>query len=258
MNDLLQQIEAVVREAGARLLAAEDAAVTEKDGIGNFVTDQDIATQKFLYKKLGELLPDARFVGEEDEEHGETPDGRCIIIDPIDGTANFIRGANYSAISVGIVENGVPTHGVVYNPWSAELYRAEKGKGAFLNDRPIRVSDKPLEKGIAVVGFTSYARDLNERQFGIFRRLFDACQDLRCLGSAALDICGVAAGRWESFTELRLMPWDYAAAQCILQEAGGILTTVDGTDAGFSGETSILAASETCYADVLACCRGDR
>lgn len=256
METLLNQLEAIVREAGARLLAAENAAVTEKDGIGNFVTDQDIATQQFLYARIGALLPDARFVGEEDDEHGETPDGRCIIIDPIDGTANFIRGSNYSAISVGIVENGVPTHGVVFNPWTNELYRAKQGKGATLNGRSIRVSDKPLAKGIAVVGFTSYARDLNERQFGIFRRLFDACQDLRCLGSAALDICGVACGRWESFTELRLMPWDYAAAQCILQEAGGILTNVDGNDAGFSGETSILAASAACYADVLACCKG--
>lgn len=256
MEALLAQIESIVREAGQRLLASRDAVVEVKEGIGNFVTDQDVATQQFLYERLGALLPDAVFVGEEDQAKVETSrSGRCIVIDPIDGTANFIRGANYSAISVGLLLDGVPEIGVVFNPWSGELFKAQRGKGAFLNDKPIRVSGNPLSQGIVVIGFTSYARDLNEKQFRMFRGLFDRCQDLRCFGSAALDICGVACGRWEAFVELRLMPWDYAGAMCVLQEAGGILTNAEGNEIGFSGTTSVLAAAKNCYAEALEPCK---
>ena len=254
MKDLLAKLEALVREAGKRLLQQQQAQVYEKEGIGNYVTEQDLATQRFLYEEIGKLLPDAQFMGEEDETHDPAGDGLTVIIDPIDGTANFIRGANYSGISVGIAQGGEPVLGIVYNPWTEELYKAIRGEGAFLNDRPIHVSDKSLNQGVAVVGFTAYERDLADRQFRLFRNLFDSCQDLRSLGSAALDICGVACGRWELFTELRLLPWDYAAAWCILLEAGGILTNVDGENPGFAGATSILAASALCHAPALDCC----
>ena len=255
MKEILKGLEEIVREAGARLLQNQQAQVHEKEGIGNYVTEQDLSTQRFLYERIGELLPEARFMGEEDETHDPAGEGLTVIIDPIDGTANFIRGAKYSAISVGVVREGKLLMGVVYNPWTDELYRAAAGEGAFLNDRPIRVSDRPLDQGVAVVGFTAYERDLTDRQFRLFRNLFDACQDLRSLGSAALDICGVACGRWEVFTELRLLPWDYAGAWCILQEAGGILTNVEGEDPGFAGATSILAASALCHEAALRCCK---
>lgn len=254
MEQLLRDIQTIVRQAGGRLLAAENPVVRPKSGIGNFVTDQDLETQRYLRRELTALVPGVSFMGEEDDTHAPPAGGQCFIVDPIDGTANFIRGANYSAISVALAENGAPVMGVVFNPWSGEMFSAERGRGAWCGDKRIRVSPRPLSEGIVVMGLSSYKRDFNERQFRIFRTFFDRCADMRILGSAALDICGVACGRWEAFAELCLSPWDYAAAMCILSEAGGRLTDADGLPVGFSGETSVLAASAACYPDALACC----
>jgi len=252
MDTLLEKIEQIVTEAGNRLLNAPAPDIFEKEGVGNYVTNQDLDTQKFLYEKLAELLPDAVFVGEEDEASSRVPEkGYCFVIDPIDGTSNFIRKANYSSISVGLLKDGAPEIGIVLNPFTGELYKARRGGGAFLNGRPIRVSEKDFQNGVCVVGFSTYERGGEDRQFKMYQNLFTHCEDLRCLGSAALDICGVACGRWEVFTELILKPWDYAAGLCILTEAGGILTAADGSPVAFQGKSSILAASRKCYAKAL-------
>ncbi|MEN6595387.1 MAG: inositol monophosphatase family protein [Clostridiaceae bacterium] len=248
------RVEQVVRSAGELLLQAAKTGtvVHEKEGIGNFVTDCDVATQQFLQRELKALLPSAAFVGEEENCEPYRNRGACWIVDPIDGTANFTRGIGYSAVSVGLVEDGVPTVGVVYNPFSGELFSAGQGEGAFLNGTPIHVSQRPLNKALVSFGATIYHRDVTEKMFRLLRTMFEHCEDIRSFGSAALDLCQVAAGRLDAFWELRLSPWDYAAAACILNEAGGRIGSIEGGSLPFDAPSTVLAASEAAYAEALA------
>ncbi len=141
-------VEYIARAAGKLMLeAAKDGTgVHKKDGVGNYVTDCDRETQAFLQKELADVLPQATFVGEEDGGDAYRPDGYCWIVDPIDGTANFIRSMGYSAVSIGLVRDGKPELGVVHNPFSGEMYSAMRGEGATLNGYPIRVSDRRLKE----------------------------------------------------------------------------------------------------------------
>jgi len=254
MSELLEKIKDVVMIAGRRVLDAGQPQISNKEGIGNFVTNQDTMTQEFLYDSLKKIDPSAGFIGEEDQMYEKSNSGRYFVVDPIDGTANYIRDGNYSAISVGLIEEGVPVIGAVYNPWTSELYTAEKDHGAWLNGGKIHVSSLPLSQGIVIFGFTSYVRDREGEMFRIIENIFNQSMDMRCFGSAALDICGVAAGKWEGFMELKLYPWDYTAAMCILQEAGGKLTKTDGTSIAFAGETTVLAGTAVTHDELVKCC----
>jgi len=253
-------MERAARAAGDMLLAAaqKGTAVHQKDGIGNFVTDCDQAVQRFLQKELKAVLPDAAFVGEEDGQDAYCAQGACFIVDPIDGTANFIRSLGCSVVSIALVEDGEARIGVVCNPFSGELFSAERGRGASLNGRPIHVSRRTLQSALVSSGMTSYQRDLTERTFRTMAGMFERCEDLRMFGSAALDICQVAAGRLDAFWELRLHPWDYAGAGCILREAGGQITTAEGGPLPFDQTASVLAANAVCYEDALAVCLAAR
>ena len=144
-----------------------------------------------------------------------------LIVDPIDGTTNFIKDYHTSCISVGIINDGIKAAGVVYNPYLNEMYYAIKGEGAFLNDKRIHVSDEPLSNGIVLFGTSPYYEELNEKSFEMAFDYFKKALDIRRSGSAAIDLCSIAAGRAEVYFELRLSPWDYAAASLILTEAGG-------------------------------------
>ncbi|MDL2257707.1 inositol monophosphatase [Eubacteriales bacterium OttesenSCG-928-K08] len=242
---MLNRIIACVREAGKIMLDARDIAQStqNKQGIGNFVTDYDIAVQNALGDSLRRILPASRIIGEEDDGHSGDLSGDCFIIDPIDGTANFIRGYQHSAISVALLKDGRPQAGVVYNPYLNELFSAELGKGAFCNGRPISVSERTMPEAIFLFGASSYSRETTDKNFRIVRALFDNTADCRSSGSAALDICYVAAGRCELFFEMTLSPWDYAAGGLILSEAGGIATDMLGKPLSYTHECSVLASS---------------
>ncbi len=254
---MLEKIEKIVRRAGGMMLAAQRRGtnVHAKEGIGNYVTDADVAVQRFLQRELKRLLPEAAFVGEEDGGDVYREDGPCFIVDPIDGTTNFIRSLHCSTVSVGLTEGGEPKIGVVYNPYTGELFSAERGKGAFCCGRPIRASGRPLRAAVVSFGATVYNRDLTERMFRTLRGLFDRCEDLRQFGSAANDICQVAAGRMDAFVELRLCPWDYAGAMCVLLEAGGKISTAEGEKPPFGAPSTLLAAGAGCYDEALEVCR---
>jgi myo-inositol-1(or 4)-monophosphatase len=256
-ESMLKKIERIVRRAGKMMLSAQKRGIKvhAKEGEGNYVTDTDEAIQRFLQRKLKWVLPQAAFVGEESGADAYRKEGLCFIVDPIDGTANFIRSLRCSVVSVGLAQDGAPKLGVVYNPYSGELFSAERGKGAFCNGRPIRVSGRPLREAIVSFGATIYQRDLTERMFGTLRGMFDRCEDLRLFSSAANDICLVAAGRLDAFVELRLYPWDYAGAMCVLQEAGGTITTTEGGRLPLDAPSAVLAAGTGCYDEALEVCR---
>ena len=186
------------------------------------------------------------FVGEEEDVHASVKDGYAFIVDPIDGTTNFIKDYHASAISVGLTKDGERYMGVVYNPYLDEMFTAVRGQGAFLNGRPIQVSNQPLENGIVIFGTAPYYEDLAKKSFDMAYQYFCKALDVRRSGSAAIDLCNVAAGRAELFFELRLSPWDYAAGSLIVEEAGGVVTRIDGGEITLNEGCGVLATNAAC------------
>ncbi len=213
------------------------------------VTKFDRAIQKYLITELKRLYPNARFVGEEGDEYKtDNPyEGEVFIIDPIDGTSNFIAGLNYSAVSVGYVKDGTVIAGSVYNPFTNEHFYAEKGLGAYLNGERMFVNEDDLSKGMVVFGTAVYYDDTIEKTKRCFCELLSKCNDLRRMGAASLDICSVAVGRFCAFFECRLCPYDYCGAQIILQEAGGFISDFNGNPVSLSNYSSVVCGNKKCY-----------
>lgn len=249
---MLHPILDAVREAGQIILSAHDVQVSSKEGIGNFVTTYDVKVQSFLREKLLSIVPDAHFVGEEDKVHDDALHGLAFIVDPIDCTANFVRSWKHSAVSIALAQDGALILGAVYNPYRDEMFSAQKGKGAFLNGRPIHVSARTMDRGVFCFGTSPYDRSLRARSFRIAGRLMDRMQDLRRFGSAALDLTDIACGRAELGFECILQPWDYAAGALILQEAGGRISQLDGSPITLDRPCSILSGNPLVHAAFLA------
>ena len=254
-------IPAVMREAAKIMLSAHDIdrAVTVKPGDANFVTAYDVAVEEFLFRELGARMPEAVIIGEEAEEnHTELlRSNLALLIDPIDGTTNFIHNYRYSSISVGVCDRGTMVWGAVLNPYSGLLYHAERGHGAFVQspdgrETPIHVSDRTLDKGLAGFGTSPYYREeLGERTFRTVYKLFGIARDVRRSGSAALDLAMVAAGSHDVFLEYRLSPWDIAAGSLLVTEAGGVITQTDGSSLTFEHPCSVLAGNPACHCEAM-------
>ena len=249
---MLEKIIHVVEQAGEMIRGVHDVTdnITEKSSHIDVVTQYDTAVQAFLHRELLHLMPEAGFLGEEGS-HEEITTEWTFIVDPIDGTANFVRNFGHSNISVALARNGVSQYGVVYNPYRGELFAAQRGCGATLNGKPIRVSDADAAHGILLCGSTAYDRELTDRHFAIMRALYDRVGDFRRLGAAALDLCYIAAGRVEVFFECRLRPWDIAAGSLILTEAGGKVTQMDGSPLDVLHNCSVFAGNVKCH-DLIA------
>ena len=155
---MLEQIIAIVREAGKIVLSAHDvwSHTHEKTSAADLVTEYDVAVENCLKEKLPSLVPGSIFFGEEEAENADPSRGWAFIVDPIDGTTNFVRGLRQSAISVALAHDGAVEYGVVYDPYKDEMFSARRGGGAFLNGRPIHVSERPIEQGIFGMGTAIY------------------------------------------------------------------------------------------------------
>jgi myo-inositol-1(or 4)-monophosphatase len=249
---MLIKITEIVKEAGKIVLSAhnQENTVTAKEGKKNFVTKYDVAVQKFLFKELGKASPDARFIDEEGENDFST-DGLRFIIDPIDGTTNFMQDYRCSCISVALCNGNDVVAGVVYNPYTDELFSAEKDKGAYLNGNRISVSERPLSDGLALFGTSPYHPENTDETFSLLRKVFDFSRDIRRSGSAAYDICMIACGRCEVFFEKGLQPWDIAAGTLILKEAGGIALNYQGRDINFSTPNDVVFANPKAYKEFI-------
>ena len=250
---MIGKIKEIVKEAGTILLNADRRLLDVKEKTGNkdFVTHYDMAIQKMLEEKLLVLLPEAGFFGEESDGDRFVRTGYCFIVDPIDGTANFVCDYRHSCISVGLTHQGAVIMGAVYDPYLDELFWAEKGQGAYLNQQKITVSMHGLQKGLVLFGTSPYDRTKTKETFQIAQVLFEKSLDVRRSGSAALDLCYVAAGRCSLFYELGLSPWDFAAGSLIVEEAGGMVLTLEHTPLVFDCKTSVLAAGKTAYDDYV-------
>ena len=249
---MLSKIIETVKKAGEIILSAhnQETAVTAKEGKKNFVTKYDVAVQEFLFKELGKAFPEAEFVGEEGENDFESNALR-FIIDPIDGTTNFMQDYRCSCISVALCRENNVIAGVVYNPYTNEIFSAEKGKGAYLNCKKIKVSDRPLSDGLALFGTSPYHPENTDETFALLRKVFDFSRDIRRSGSAAYDICMIACGRCEVFFEKGLQPWDIAAGTLILKEAGGVALNYDGREINFSMPNDVVFANPKAYEEFI-------
>ena len=244
----LHKIAAVVEKAGEIVRSAREIAAqtTQKTSAADLVTAYDIKVEAFLKQALLPLVPGAAFYGEEEAENADPTTGWVFVVDPIDGTANFVRGFCQSAISVALAKDGRVEYAVVLDPFKNELYTAKRGCGAFLNGQPIHVSGKPLAEGIFGMGTAPYDKALHEKTLAITRQLFDQSCDFRRMGAAALDLCAVACGRLELFFECVLSPWDYAAGWLLVEEAGGSVCTLEGQPLRLDGRCSVWACNAVC------------
>lgn len=224
---MLNRIIDVVLKAGEIYKSAgDDLGVESKGSNVNLVTKYDKMIQDFLFEELSKIIPDCSFLGEEGDGEKELSDGYCFIIDPIDGTTNFIKGYQHSAISVGLAKDRELIMGVVLDPDLNNIFYAERGKGAYLNSKRISVSDCKLENSLVLFGTSPYEHELAKQTFKLTEEIFYKAVEVRRGGSAALDICYVASGKADLYYELILRPWDFAAAVVILREAGGICSTL--------------------------------
>lgn len=243
---MLEQIMDVVRRAGEMVLSAHDiaAGTHEKTSAADLVTEYDLAVEAFLKRELPPLCPGAIFYGEEEAENADPSRGWAFIVDPIDGTTNFVRGLRQSAISVALARDGQVEYAVVFDPYKNEMFSARRGGGAFLNGAPIRVSGKPLAEGIFGMGTAIYRREYLEPTMRVTEQLFRRACDFRRLGAAALDLCDVACGRVELFFEYSLCPWDFAAGSLIITEAGGHISTLQGGPLALTERCSVWASND--------------
>lgn len=239
----IEDIIKIVKEAGEILLTSNRPKIMEKSGHANFCTEMDEKIQAFLMERLKKVLPEADFLGEEDGQDvftSKMESGYCFVIDPIDGTSNFIYEYRPSVISVGLLKDGKPYMAVVYNPYDDMMFHATKGQGAYLNGERIMSSDAPLSDQLSVFGTAPYYEELRDRSFDIGKKLLPLCVDLRRSGTAAWDMCCVAMGRVGLYFELKIQLWDYAAAALIAMEAGCTVTDINGDPISFRGATSAI------------------
>ena len=222
----------------------------QKKGSVDLVTEYDLKIEAFLKEKLTQKYPRFEFVGEESYT-GQIPQ-RAILVDPIDGTTNFVHHIAYTCISVAIWEDGRPVEGAIYNPILGEYFYAKNGEGAFLNGERIKVSDtQKLIDALLATGFP-YTKTQKGADFRFviesLERLLPKSRDIRRLGSAAIDLAYVACSRFAGFYEVNLMPWDVAAGILLVQEAGGEVTNHKGEPYRFG---DIIVASNGTIHDEL-------
>lgn len=211
-----------------RFFAAKNLAISNKEGINNLVTEADHAAEKVIIDVIKSKYPDHFILSEEAGEIRKESEYKWII-DPIDGTVNFANGIPICCVSIGVEKDGQMVLGAVYNPFINEFYFAERGKGAFLNDKPIHVSNKTeVITSCLVTGFPYTYLDMPNGPLEVFSRLIRKGIPVRRLGSAAMDLCWVAAGRFDGFYEHKLQAWDSAAGFLLVEEAGGRITDFKG------------------------------
>lgn len=223
-----------------------------KKGPGDFVSAADMRAEKLIREELGRARPAYGFLMEESAEETGSDPKRRFIVDPLDGTTNFLHGIAHFAISIGLEEDGQMTAGVIYEPVHDEMFVAERGKGAFLNDRRLRVSARTLlGESVIATGIPHMGKSHHELFLSELGAVMRQVAGVRRCGTASLDLAYVAAGRFDGFWERGLCPWDMAAGLVILREAGGLISDLDG-GAEMMATGGVVAANTALHAPLLA------
>lgn len=253
LKSIVSEVAELARETGKfirRESAGFDISRTEKKGLHDLVSYVDRKSEEMLVEKLSLILPEAGFITEEGTSSKKC--GRyCWVIDPLDGTTNFVHGLQPYAISIGLLEDEEPVAGVVYEAVGSETFTAWKNGGAWLNDRAIHVSEiKSFSDSLIATGFpyNDFSR-LNEFLESL-KHFSKTTHGIRRLGSAAIDMAYVACGRFETFYEYGLNPWDIAAATIIVREAGGKVSDFRGNEKKLSG-SDVIASNNLLYSEFL-------
>jgi myo-inositol-1(or 4)-monophosphatase len=250
LNVMVKAAHRAARSLKRDLGEVEQLQVSLK-GPRNFVTAADRRAESILREELAKARPDYGFLGEEGGAHSGTDKTHRWIVDPLDGTTNFLHGIPHFAIAIALERNGAIVAGLVYNPANDEMFIAERGKGAFLNDKRIRVAARArLADAIVACGLPHYGRGdlaLARSEIAAAQRAFAG---LRRYGAATLDLAWIAAGRLDAYWERDLSPWDLAAGSILVREAGGFITDLDGGDAILT-KGSVVAGNDTMHRELL-------
>ncbi len=247
------EIIALIREAGQIIEDRSLASLITEKGEADYVTEVDLRVEKFIESKLKDLYPDIQFMGEEKSNRDLDFDGMFWVLDPVDGTTNLIHDYKQISISLALVVKREIVLGFVFNPSTDEMFFAKKGHGAYLNNKKIHVSNvKSLSKSLISVGTSPYQKELGEYNFKTILDIFMECQDIRRLGSAALDLAYTACGRTEGFFEKRLKLWDYAAGVLLVEEAGGRASDYNGNALGLKETSEILVSNGKVHDELIA------
>jgi myo-inositol-1(or 4)-monophosphatase len=253
LKDITIEIENAARETAIFIMKESkgfDINLTESKGLNDFVSYVDKGSEKMLVEKLGLLLPEAGFITEEGtiEKKGIK---YCWVIDPLDGTTNFLHGLHPYAISIALMEYNEVVAGVIYEVSGNEVFSSWKNGGAWLNDRLIHVSKaKRLEDSLIATGFPYSDFGFLDPYMKCLTYFCKSTHGIRRLGSAAIDLAYVACGRFEAFYEYGLHPWDVAAGILLVREAGGQVSNFSGIEKNLTGE-EIIAANSSVFSDVL-------
>ena len=238
------RVIAMVKEMKTIFLDSESSRKITEKGLADYVTEVDFTVQSVLCGKLQEAYPEIQFMGEEKDNSDIDITKPFWILDPVDGTTNLIHGFRLSAISLALCEGGKLVMGIIYQPYTDELFYAEAGKGAFLNGDSIHVSSaKTMGDSLISIGTSPYRHDLADANFEAFKKIFLDSQDIRRMGSAAIELAYVACGRSDAFFERNLKPWDYAAGVVLVREAGGNVTAFDGGEVALDKPCDIVAGN---------------
>jgi myo-inositol-1(or 4)-monophosphatase len=255
-HELLDLAVDIAREAGelaARRRQAGVSIAATKSALADIVTEADREVEKLIRRRLEDVRPDDGFLGEESGA-GESRSGLTWVVDPIDGTVNYAYGIPAYAVSIAVVE-GVPTPeewtalaGVVFNPVSGELFRAARGQGAWLGDRPLAVNDPISPAGALLATGFGYDPATHAGDLARLSKVMPLARDIRRMGAASLDLASVAAGRLDGYFERGLHPWDHAAGALLVQEAGGFVSGIGG---GPVGRAMTIAAGRDLFDRLL-------
>lgn len=256
MHALLNVAVMAARRAGSALIKKMvnlEKLKVEQKGHNDFVSDADLAAEKAIINCILKHYPDHAILAEESGVQGESD--TVWIVDPLDGTTNYLHGFPVFAVSIGVQINGRMEHGVVYDPLRQELFTATRGQGAHLEGRRIRVSgQKQLERSLIGTGFPFRQADQEIGPYmDMLGKVIRSTAGVRRPGAAALDLAYVAAGRLDAFWETGLAPWDLAAGSLLIREAGGIVSGLDGSE-NFLDGGHILTGAPKIYAAIAKLC----
>ena len=221
-------------------------------GLIDVVTEVDKQSEDYLISRIHNMHPSDMITGEESGAHHTEGSANQWLIDPLDGTVNYAHGVPIFSVSIAYAKNGIVELGVVYDPMQDECFSAARGKGAFLNNTPIHVSAvNEMVGAMLCTGFPYDVHTNEENNLNYFSSFVKSSQAVRRLGSAALDLCYVAAGRLDGFWELSLNAWDIAAGMLFVEEAGGVVSKMNGAPLTLEPPLSIVASNPTLHPQMM-------
>lgn len=245
----IQPIIALVKETKCIITNREMATHVKEKAVADYVTQVDVAVQNFLKEELHKVHPEIQFLGEETGLQKMNTNSYWIL-DPVDGTTNLIHDYHHSVVSLALCQQNEIVLGIVYDPYHDELFSAVKGEGSFLNGKPIHVSSANFLSE-TIIGIGTAKRELAKENFSRFLKVYERSQDIRRLGSAALELAYTACGRQGGYFEIYLNPWDYAAGMLLVKEAGGTVTDWSGNALNPAQGSQVIGTNGKVHEELL-------